>query len=220
MPRQNVAAERMRDQLAVAADDPGIRRGTFGDAALRIDQPGFARAAVARGLLGQHIRQQRDRFDVDALPADIGHGDDGDALFRQLLEPRAIVAARGHDQGRLRVRRRKWKIAPRDAAGDLQIDDAVAHAIAPHGFAHHDRQRRRRHRARDAQFGERAIEPRHMTALVDQTPCPHLADFVDAVGELIAAVFDRDHGVGMRQIAAIDVGNARHDRMLSLSQAP
>ena len=34
-----------------------------------------------------------------------------------------------------------------------------------------------------------------MAALVDQAASPHLADFVDAVGELIAAVLDGDRGL-------------------------
>ena len=38
-------------------------------------------------------------------------------------------------------------------------------------------------------------EPRHVAALVDQPPSPHLADFVDAVGELIAAILDMHHGL-------------------------
>ena len=135
MPGRMSWSERMRDQLAVAADDPGIRRGAFGDAALRVDEPGLARALLARGLLGQHIRQQRDRFDVDALPADVGHGDDGDAVGGQLLETcRDRCCARSRPATDVVSVGRKRKIAPRHAAGDLQIDDAVAHAVAAHRF--------------------------------------------------------------------------------------
>ena len=46
----------------------------------------------------------------------IGHGDDGDAVGRQLFKPGEIVAARGHHHGRRRISRRKRKIAPRHAA--------------------------------------------------------------------------------------------------------
>ena len=35
-------------------------------------------------------------------------------------------------------------------------------------------------------------EPLEMAALVDEPASPHLADFVDAVGELIAAILDMD----------------------------
>ncbi len=80
--------------------DPGIRRCAFGDATLRVDQPGFAGALLARGLLGQYVRQQRDRFDVDALPADVRHGDNGNSFRRKLLEALQIIAARGDDQRR------------------------------------------------------------------------------------------------------------------------
>ena len=38
----------------------------------------------------------------------------------------------------------------------------------------------------------------------------HLADFVDTVGELVAAVFDMDTGLGMGDVAPVDIGNARH----------
>ncbi len=50
----------------------------------------------------------------------------------------------------------------------------------------------------DAQLVERALEPRHVAALVDDAAVPHLADLVDAVGELVAAVLDVDHGVVAR----------------------
>ena len=87
-----------------------------------------------------------------------------------------------------------WSRA-RHAAGDLQIDDAVADAVARDDLAQHDAERGKRHRHADAQFVERALEPRHVAPLVDQPPSPHLADFVDAVGELIAAILDVDLGV-------------------------
>ena len=61
---------------------------------------------------------------------------------------------------------------------------------------------------RDAQFAKRALQPVHVAALVDQRAAPHLADFVDAVGELVAAILDMDHRVRVRQIAAVDIGDA------------
>ena len=45
---------------------------------------------------------------------------------------------------------------------------------------------------------ERALQPLEVPALVDQPACPHLADLVDAVGELIAAILDMDRGLGER----------------------
>ena len=59
-------------------------------------------------------------------------------------------------------------------------------------------------------FGERALQPLDVPPLVDEAPAPHLADFIDAVGELIAAILDMDLGVAHRQIAAVDVGDAGH----------
>ena len=105
---------------------------------------------------------------------------------------------------------RKRMIAPRHAAGDLQIDDAVADAVARQHFAQHDAERALCHRHADAQFGERALQPFEVAPLVDEAAVPHLADFIDAVGELIAAVLDMDRGVAHRQIAAVDVGDAGH----------
>jgi hypothetical protein len=47
-----------------------------------------------------------------------------------------------------------------------------------------------------------------MPALVDQPPAPHLANFIDAVGELIATILDVDACRGEREIAAVDKGDA------------
>ena len=58
-----------------------------------------------------------------------------------------------------------------------------------------------------------------VAALVDQAAAPHLADFVDAVGELVAAILDMDHGVAQRQIAAVDIGDAGH-RQVNRCPAP
>src|SRR6476660_10155114 len=41
-PGQNIATKRMRDQYAVAADDPRVRRSAFGDTPLAVDQPRLA----------------------------------------------------------------------------------------------------------------------------------------------------------------------------------
>ena len=38
----------------------------------------------------------------------------------------------------------------------------------------------------------------------------HLADLIDAVGELVAAILDVHRGVGVRDVAAVHIGNARH----------
>ncbi len=72
----------------------------------------------------------------------------------------------------------------------------------------HELERGERHRLGDAQFTQRALQPRQMTRRVDQPAVADLADLIDAVGELIAAILDVDAGVARRQIAAVDIGNA------------
>ena len=47
-----------------------------------------------------------------------------------------------------------------------------------------------------------------MPTLVDQPPAPHLADFIDAVGELIAAVLDVD-ARGGEQLMGLPLREAR-----------
>ncbi len=49
-----------------------------------------------------------------------------------------------------------------------------------------------------------------MTLLVDQCALKNLADLIDAVGELIAAILDRNDGVAALDISAIDIGNPAH----------
>jgi hypothetical protein len=47
-----------------------------------------------------------------------------------------------------------------------------------------------------------------MSPLIDGAAAPHLAYFIDAIAELIAAILDVNFGVCERQITAIDVSNA------------
>src|SRR5215470_3401903 len=49
-----------------------------------------------------------------------------------------------------------------------------------------------------------------MTPLVNEATVPHLAYFVDAVGELISPVLDIDRRLAQREIPAVDIGTARH----------
>jgi len=58
-----------------------------------------------------------------------------------LLETVEIIAARGHDQRRTGVPGRKRKIAFRNAAGNLQVDDPIADPVSPDRFAQHHGQR-------------------------------------------------------------------------------
>ena len=55
---------------------------------------------------------------------------------------------------------------------------------------------------------ERTLQPCHVAPLVDDAAVPDLADLVDAVGELIAAILDVDRGLPQRQVAAVHIGDA------------
>jgi hypothetical protein len=90
----------------------------------------------------------------------------------------------------------------------LQIDDAVVHPVSPDAFAHHDRERGLRHRHLDAELLQRALEAGQVAALVDDAAAPHLADLVDAIRELVAAVLDMDRSCALRQIATVHIGDA------------
>ena len=86
---------------------------------------------------------------------------------------------------------RKAVIAPRRAAADLQIDEAVAHAVPPHDLAHDEPQRRLADRPGDPHRGKRAREAGEMARLLDQRAAADLADLVDAVAEGEGAIVDR-----------------------------
>src|SRR6185312_6428206 len=174
------------------------------------------RALLARRLLRQHVRQQGHRFDVDALPADVGNRHNGDAIGRQLFKSCNIAVAGGDDDSRPYRCDRKRKVARRSAAGDLQIDNAVSDTIAAHGFAQDDAERSKRHRLRHSQFTQRAVQPGKMAALIDELAAFYLTDLIVAVGELIAAILDRDLRARMRKIATVDIGDERHGRPYSL----
>src|SRR5450631_2044363 len=49
-----------------------------------------------------------------------------------------------------------------------------------------------------------------MAFLVDQAAAKNFADFIDTVGELVAAVIDMNHGVAVQHIAAIDISYFAH----------
>ena len=188
-----------------------------------VDEPCLLGAALARRLFRQHVGQQRNRFDIDPLPAIVGHGNYGDAVGGGSLVAGGIEIAGGHHHAGPGFRRREGMVAARHAARDLQVDDTVAHPVAANAFAHHDRQRRLRHRHLDAQLVERAAQAGHVAPGIDDAAAAHLADFVDPVGELVAAIFDVGGGCVPRQIATVHIGDARHQRTvvrLSLFRAP
>jgi hypothetical protein len=62
----------------------------------------------------------------------------------------------------------------------------------------------------DGKLPQRAVEPVEMARHVDDIAACHLADFVDAVRELVTAILHMYARVGMREIAAIHIGDTRH----------
>ena len=57
---------------------------------------------------------------------------------------------------------------------------------------------------------QRAVQPRQVPGKVQQLALQHARHLVDRVGQLVAAVLDMHAGVGMREIASVDIGYARH----------
>src|SRR5262249_6306587 len=104
--------------------------------------------------------------------------------------------------------RRKREISSRHAARNLNIYDSIANSVASDRFAQHYRKRSMRHRARNPQFTESAVQRRHMTAVVNEPPTSNLPDFVEPMGEWISAVLDGHLGGVARQITAVDVCDA------------
>jgi hypothetical protein len=49
-----------------------------------------------------------------------------------------------------------------------------------------------------------------MASLIDQSAILDNADFINAVGEQVSAVFDPDGGLAKRQIASVDISDPRH----------
>ena len=101
-------------------------------------------------------------------------------------------------------------VARRHAARHLHIDVAILDPIPGHDFADHHGKRPRPERRRDLQFGERIGKPLEMAFLVDQAAAKNFADFIDTIGELVAAVIDMNHGVAVQHIAAIDISYFAH----------
>src|SRR5579862_2319147 len=64
------------------------------------------------------------------------------------------------------------------------------------------------------------MKPRQMQLLIDEDPRVDGDHLVAAIGELIAAILDMNHRIAMRQVAAIDVSDARHGSALSDDDQP
>ena len=118
------------DHLAVAGDDPGIGRGAFGDGpSLATNQASRApcsRAACLASTFGRSAidlmstRSQRLSGSVmTAMPSAAIASVLAGSMLLAVTTMAGLVPAGGNAWSRLR-----------DAARDLQIDDAVAHAVA------------------------------------------------------------------------------------------
>src|SRR5262249_28397289 len=106
-----------------------------------VDEPCLFRALLARRLFRQHVGQQRDRLDIDALPAIVRNGDDGYAFGGGPLVRRDIEAMSGDPDAWARARRRKAVVSMRHSARDLQVHDAVPKAVSSHALAHYNCER-------------------------------------------------------------------------------
>jgi hypothetical protein len=112
-------------------------------------------------------------------------------------------------------------VASGRSARHLHIDQPFIDPIAPHGLVQHPGQRFRRHRNGDAQLVQAAMQARHVTVEIGQPAVEHRPDLIDAVGELEAAILDVDHGLAVRLVLAVDVGDAAHSSMTSsMSSSP
>jgi hypothetical protein len=102
-------------------------------------------------------------------------------------------------------------IAPCDAARHLQVEQAIADMIAAERLANDMDQRRAVHRPGDPQLTERTVETIEMPGQIDDQPMTNLANLIDAIGKLKAAIFDVNHGVAVSDVTTIHIGYSRHD---------
>ena len=147
---------------------------------------------LACGLFGQGVGQQADGLDVAAAPAVVRQGDHAHALRRLglgrgVIDGLAVTTTLGGvaDSGKA------WSRGA-VSARDLQIDDAVAHAVAAHGLAQDDEKRRLAHRRGGSGARRDCAQPRQMALRVGQLAVEDGPDLIDAVGELKAAILDMD----------------------------
>jgi hypothetical protein len=130
--------------------------------------------------------------------------------------PRRRVDGLGGDDDRRADRRiGKGVIARRDAAADLEVDEAVGDQVLRQGPADHLAQGGPAHRRGDAQLAEAPVQPLEVAGLVGQGAAEHGPNLVDAVGELEAAVLDVHQGPAVGDVPAVDVGDAAHQSAVS-----
>ena len=97
-----------------------------------------------------------------------------------------------------------------DAARDLKIGQAVAHAVPPDRLIDVATKRHPRRGHPLPQFLQRPLQPRPVPFGIQRATVAHGEHFVDRVRELQSPVLDMNSGFGERHIAAVDIGDARH----------
>jgi hypothetical protein len=81
-------------------------------------------------------------------------------------------------------------------------------SVAPDYLAHDGAQRRVRRRCGNSQLRKRSCKPRQMRQLVERGPANHSYHLVDAVGELIAAIFNVYRCRMMWQVLGLNVSHS------------
>ena len=132
-------------------------------------------------LLAHGLAEHGHRLDVAPFPADVGDGDD--------LHPRLGIGVRDQrpalsegDDGRRGVLG-VGEIAVGDAAGDLEIDDALVHLVPRDHLAMQRAERVVAERRVDCDLGQRAVEPGEMGVEIEQLPVEHRRHLVDPIAE-------------------------------------
>jgi hypothetical protein len=123
---------------------------------------------------------------------------------------------RGDDKTRAHGGLGKNMVAGGNAARRLHIDVAVLDFVSHHDFPDDIGKRAGPQGRSDLQLGKRIGKPVEVPLLVNESATKYFADFIDAVGKLIAPVFDVDHGIAAREIAAIHIRHSAHARALNI----
>ena len=194
---------------AVALDDIGVVRGAFGHEAI-LDKP----AVIDMGLLGHHLGhrgiEELHGLDVAAAPADIRHRNDLPAQLGCGVFGEARLGLGEHHQRRFGLGAGIGEIAVAGiAAGDLQIDHAVRDVVQRDQFAVGGQQVGIRTGGGHVQFTQAAGQPGAMAGKVDQLAIQHRGHFINAVRHQEAAVEDRDGGLVLGQILAVQIDRSR-----------
>src|SRR6185312_224523 len=103
-------------------------------------------------------------------------------------------------------------IAPGRAARDLDIEQPFLYPVQPDHLAHHQLHGGAVHRHRHADFTQGPLHAVQMRLLVDRAAIDDGRDFIDAVAQLQRAVLDMHPGPAVRNIAAVDIGDASRRR--------